>query len=331
MWDKIVCSLVIPLLIKRLFLLILGGNSGIGFEIAKALSRQGASVTIACRNPQRCFSAADKIRREYSGAQISPLIMDVSDLFSVQRASQTWLHNNEGALDMLFLNAGIFYDGKDGDTTLPLSKDGIEKTFATNVVGHHLLYRLLEPALLKSKMARVVSTSSVAGIVWLPPYSLPYRFGDTSSIIPATLDVLNSGTPSSILTFALYGRSKLAQAAWSKALTKRLGNKSSIYVNAAHPGAVYTPLASGKYFPSWWPAFFSKLIAYLEKRLLWTSEEGALTVMYLGVAIDEIREKNIRGRYYHPQSVDYDHPHTGDEILQDNVWNLCEELVKAFL
>eukprot|EP00804_Cyclotella_cryptica_P008541 CCRYP_007535-RD/>CCRYP_007535-RD protein AED:0.31 eAED:0.31 QI:318/1/1/1/0.5/0.2/5/725/387 len=316
--------------------LVTGANSGIGFEIARALSRQGASVTMACRNPQRCFAAADRIRKEdqYSGAQISPLIMDVSDLSSVQRAAVTFLRNIEdGPLDMLFLNAGIFYDGhKEGATSLPLSKDGVEKTFATNVVGHHLLYRLLEPALQKSKIARVVSTSSVASIMWLPPYSLPYRFRDRSPIIPATLEGLNAGKPSSLLSFSLYGRSKLAQAVWSKALSKkRLGEQSTIYVNSVHPGAVYTPLATGKYFPSWMPLFVVDAIVSLEKRLLWTSEEGALTVLYLGTATDDIRSKNMRGRYYHPQSIEYDHPHAADEQLQDDVWNLCEELVKKFL
>jgi len=32
--------------------LVTGANSGIGFEISRLLSRQGASVTLACRNPQ---------------------------------------------------------------------------------------------------------------------------------------------------------------------------------------------------------------------------------------------------------------------------------------
>lgn len=326
-----------------------GANSGIGFEIAKFLVAQGATVTIACRNAQRCFAAADRLRKESSirgaaskNGTISPLIMDVSDLNSVQKAAKTWLQNNDNnhneasKLDMLFLNAGIFYElNKDVEApkTLPLSKDGIENVFATNVVGHHLLYRLLEPALLKSSMARVVSTSSVAGIGWLPPYGLKYRFGDTSPMIPATLAELNAGTSSSRFAFALYGRSKLAQAAWSKALTKRLrdNNISSIYINSAHPGAVYTPLSGGKYFPKWWPKFVLKSLQHMEEQLLWSSDEGALTNLYLGVATDDIRNRDICGKYYHPQSIEYDHPYAGDRVLQENVWHLCEESVEAFL
>eukprot|EP00986_Skeletonema_menzelii_P004776 scaffold1675_cov146-Skeletonema_menzelii.AAC.8 len=62
--------------------LVTGANSGIGLEISKAVSRQGAAVVLGCRSPQRCFKAADEIRSDdrYSGAPVTPLLMDVSDL-----------------------------------------------------------------------------------------------------------------------------------------------------------------------------------------------------------------------------------------------------------
>jgi len=290
-------------------------------------------VTMACRNPQRCFAAVDKIRKEdgYSGAPISPLIMDVSDLKSVQRSAKTYLKHNDNPLDMLFLNAGILYEEPEkGATKLLTSKDGIEKVFATNVVGHHLLYRLLEPALHNSTMARVVSTSSVASILFLPPYGLPYYGSDMPSLIPTTLEQLNAGTPSFVQPFILYGRSKLAQVAWSKALTRKLGDESNIYANAVHPGAVHTPFMD-KNFSPFLPKFLIDFTSYLNKRTLWTAEEGALTGLYLGVATDEIRSNKLRGKYFHPQAVEFDHPHAKDEELQENVWRLCEELVESFL
>ena len=80
----------------------------IGFEIAKALSKQGASLSFACRNAQRCFQAVDKIRKDdkYSGAPIQPLIIDISDLKSVQIAAKTFMQQTE-KLDMLFLKSVI--------------------------------------------------------------------------------------------------------------------------------------------------------------------------------------------------------------------------------
>ena len=257
--------------------------------------------------------------------------MDVSDLSSVRKAAKTFLqHSIDQPLDMLFLNAGIGMDPdlfEKGITKLPLSKDGIEKYFATNIVGHHLLYRYLEPVLQKSKMARVISTSSVASIWWLP------KTEAKDIMIPKSLPELNEGEPSFFTVNTvkqLYGRSKLAQVAWTKALTRRLDDQSTIYVNAAHPGAVATRMLAepNEFFL---PKFVADFVIYLISKILWTSEEGALTELYLGVATDEIRSKNIRGTYFHPVAYEFEHPYANDEVLQDNVWNLCEDLVKKFL
>ena len=299
--------------------LITGANSGIGLATAKALSRQGAAVTLACRNPQRCFAAVDAIRKEegYSGAPIAPLIMDVSNLTSVAQAAKTYLKHHNDPLDMLYLNAGI-YDGPAQGHVLPTSDDGIEKVFATNVVGHHLLYRLLTPALRRAPMARVVSTSSVASIWWLPR--------NASTCTPATLEQLNDGSPSSVQSFLLYGRSKLAQVTWGKAATRRLGDESTIYVNAVHPGAVLTPIISQDLL-----GILNNVVHRFLGPLLWTAEEGALTGLYLGAATEDIRDRNWRGKYFHPIGLEFDHPYADDEKRQEKVWKLCEELVESFL
>lgn len=310
--------------------LVTGGNSGIGFEISKALSRRGASVTLGCRSPQRCFKAVDEIRSDklYSGAPVSPLIIDMSKLIKVQHAAKTFSHTND-KLDMLFLNAGIFQDESN-----PLSDDGIETTFATNVVGHHLLYRLLEPLLLNSTMARVVSTSSLAGLQF--PF-LPLSKAEIQ--ITTSVQELNDWKPAIVFNwrpefirpFFKYGRSKLAQVLWSKALTRRLGKDSSIYVNAANPGAVKTPMTTHKYAHPMTPKVILDLYTKLVSSLVWTSEEGALTELYLGVATEDIQEKQLRGKYFHPQSVEVVNPYAENEELQENVWQLFEGLVEKFL
>ena len=308
--------------------LITGANSGIGFEIARSLSTLGASVTLACRNPQRCFEAVDRIRKadDYSGAPLQPLIMDVSSLRSVQAGAMNYIKHNppHKPLDMLFLNAGVFAaEFERGASNLPTSKDGIELVFATNVVGHHLLYRLLEPALKLSKMARVVQTSSIASIIWSPK-------NKSEPLIPSTLEELNEGMPSNKIRFRLYGRSKLGQVVWSKALTRRLGDQSSIYANAATPGAAQSEMTLNKHVQAL-PKMIKDAYVTVASQVMWSSLEGALTELYLAVATDELKSKNIRGKYYHPQATEIDHPYANDEVLQDNVWNLCEVLVKDFL
>lgn len=303
--------------------LVTGANSGIGYEISKALSRQGAMVTMACRNPQKCFEAAERIQNEsqYSGAAVSPLIMDVSSLKSVQSAAETFLLRNE-KLDMLFLNAGIYTAGKNFDgSPLPLSNDGIEMVFATNVVGHHLLYRLMEPILLKSAIARVVLTSSFMS------------FNSFDHGVATDLATLNSGDSSFPHSIKVYGQSKLAQISLVKSITQRLQNEniSNVYINAANPGIVRTPMqykhSNGKSNP----AFVNAVVKWFQDRqTMWTAEEGALTPLFLGVAINEMHEKNIRGKLYSPVGMQVDPPYL-DEVMQDKLWLFCEDLVKYFM
>ena len=297
--------------------LITGANSGLGFSVAKMLSERGAAVTLGCRSPQRCFQACDAIRTDanYSGAPISPLMIDVSSLKSVQAAARTFLRDNE-KLDMLYLNAGIISAGTNDDGTLPLSKDGVEMVFATNVLGHHLLYQLLTPVLKESSMARVVLTSSLAS------------FDSHSYGVANDLETLNGAKSSIFHSFRIYGHSKLAQILWAKAATDSLDDDSPIYINAMNPGAVGTKLMNkNPYFPQW----LTDMKNWVEERLIWSAEEGALTLLYLGAASDEIKEKNIRGEYFHPQAVRVVNSKANDEALRDKLWAFCEDLVKDFI
>jgi len=309
--------------------IVTGANSGIGFEISKALAKCGAHVTMVCRNPTKCQLAAQQIQQDIQNESndtndplpdIHTMTADVSSLKSVQSFALSYLEKHppkeESSLDMLFLNAGI--PGRQLTDDF-LSEDGFEKVFATNYLGHHLLYRLLEPLILQSKMARIVQTSSAASF-----HTFPFK-------VATSLSQLNqqSTRPTSL---KYYGQSKLAQIVWTHQLTKLLAQKSlhHVYVNAVHPGAVYTPIAS-KFFSNFFPPWVITLINYAAQQLLWSSEDGALTPLYVGVAKQLMKENNVKGSYFHPQGQPVQNTLALEESLQEDLWKFSNDLISSFL
>jgi len=294
--------------------LVTGANSGLGYEVSLALAKLGASVVMACRNEARCLKAAQDIRQhEDVNGQVVPMKVELSSLQSVKSFAEAY-RLIVGPLDMLFLNAGIGSQTPMGADQFLLSEDGIELVFATNVVGHHLLYKLLEPKLAESKMARVVLTSSSASF-------------DTFNYSVATdLETLNGEEVTVQTINKVYGQSKLAQIMWTKKLTRSLGPDANIFVNSAHPGAVATPIFSKGPIPK----FLQKVFAWLQP-LLWSADVAALNLLYLGVATDELDKENIRGKYHHPIAVEVVNPLSLDEKLQDDLWKFLDDLVADFV
>mmetsp|Transcript_55303 Transcript_55303/g.134327 ORF Transcript_55303/g.134327 Transcript_55303/m.134327 type:complete len:113 (+) Transcript_55303:859-1197(+) len=62
-----------------------------------------------------------------------------------------------------------------------------------------------------------------------------------------------------------------------------------MFVNAAHPGAVATPILYKQGLQSWVVSIFD----LVNDIFLWSPLEGALTESYLGVAIDQLKSKKI--------------------------------------
>ena len=294
--------------------LITGANSGVGFETALALARRGAHVALACRNAHRCALAADEVRRVAAeGAMITTYDLDTSSLASVRNFAASF-SGTQPSLDMLFLNAGFASAGTLADGTLPLSIDGIELVMATNHVGHSLLYTLLLSKLVASKIGRVVLTSSASSFD-----SYPYG-------VATDLKTLNNAGAGVFLPLMPYGQSKLAQILFAQEATEelRIANISNVYINSFHPGMVSTgiwgknPLLTN----------VMKTVEWLEDNMMWECKDGALTMIYLGAAVEEIVTKDIRGQYFHPQAVKVTPPpHARDLILQKRFFQFTKELI----
>ena len=116
--------------------IVTGANSGIGYEMARALARKEATVILACRNKAKGEAAVRQIDQEVSEAKAGLMQLDLSDLASVRRFAGEFTSQYD-RLDILINNAGIMAP--------PFGKtaDGFELQFGTNYLGHFALTGLL--------------------------------------------------------------------------------------------------------------------------------------------------------------------------------------------
>ena len=150
--------------------IITGGNSGIGYQAAKQLAEKGWLVTLFCRRKASAEQACEEIRQQTGNPQVDYILADLSDLESVKKAVEQYIQKEE-TLDVLINNAADF----DLSIKSPvITKDGLEKQFATNVVAPFLLSILLRGLLEKSENSRIINISS-QGLMLYPCVKLDFE------------------------------------------------------------------------------------------------------------------------------------------------------------
>lgn len=205
--------------------IVTGGNSGLGYETAKALAHAGATVILAVRTTAKGEAAAERVRSSIDGAgSVSVIELDLADLASVESTAKRLLADLD-QLDLCINNAGVMA------TPPSLTSDGIELQFASNHLGHFAFTGRLLPLLLAAPGSRVVSVSSLAA-----------NSGSLVDHDPTSLEGYER--------FAIYGTTKLANQAFTAELGRRLkaAGADAIAV-AAHPGLSHTNLSSGYELP----------------------------------------------------------------------------------
>ncbi|KAI1472189.1 NAD(P)-binding protein [Daldinia caldariorum] len=142
--------------------LITGGNTGLGFEIAKALyqSEIPYEIIIGARTVSKGEDAIATLRKEYpqSASSLSVVQADLDSDASLEKAVET-ISSQYGRLDALVNNAGASFDNliQEGKMTL---RQGFNATWDLNVSGTHVLTSLAVPLLLKSSDPRVLFITS---------------------------------------------------------------------------------------------------------------------------------------------------------------------------
>jgi NAD(P)-dependent dehydrogenase (short-subunit alcohol dehydrogenase family) len=133
---------------------ITGCSTGIGFETALLLARQGYRVFATMRNLKKSGS----LRKVAQGLPLEILALDVDKPASVKRAVAAVLHK-AGRVDVLVNNAGWGAFGAIEE----FSDEEILAQYETNVFGLVRVTREVLPAMRKWKAGRIINISSLAG------------------------------------------------------------------------------------------------------------------------------------------------------------------------
>lgn len=219
-----------PQSLQGKLILITGGNTGLGLESAKRLAAAGATIILTSRNSVKGEKAVQSVKDyvlDNTGVEnnnVYTLQLDLCDLQSVKNFPQLVKEcdgfKSINHIDVLINNAGVM-----AVPDLQITKDGYEKTFQSNHLGHFALTGLLTP-FLNPQGSRIVNVSSMAYL-----------------IASKGLDMSNLNGEVEYKPWDAYGRSKLENILFTTELQRRAKNaEKKITAVALHPGAVRTDL-----------------------------------------------------------------------------------------
>jgi NAD(P)-dependent dehydrogenase (short-subunit alcohol dehydrogenase family) len=241
-------------------MLVTGATSGIGLAAATALARDGATVVVLGRNPDKTARVADELRATSGNDTVGTVVADMADLDAVRAAAAQVLDRYD-RLDVLVHNAAVL------SATRRLAPGGTEQTIACQVVAPFLLTSLLLDRLRASPIARVLTMAS-GGM-----YTVPL---DVGHLEMSEADYKGAEQ---------YARAKRAQVTLNEMWADRT-NGTGLVFHALHPGWVDTP-GLAEALPR-----FRRVVG----PLLRSPEQGADTLVWL--AADDGTPLTTNGRFW---------------------------------
>jgi NAD(P)-dependent dehydrogenase (short-subunit alcohol dehydrogenase family) len=273
-------------------IVITGATSGIGRATALKLGYSGACLVLVGRNEKMGEELIRRICSNSPGSVSEFLQSDISNPTEVRKLVSR-IKNRYDRVDVLINNAGTRF------SRFEESSEGIERTFATNHLGHFLITALLLEHLLRAPEARILTIGSGA------------HFGVRSN--PAW--VLTRETYERKLAYAT---SKLANIVFAYELARRL-SCTTLTSNALDPGGVATNLGRNNGVVAW----LRHLTYYAWKGQLITPREAAEHVAYIALAKELT---GITGVYFHERKPVMSSATSQDLATARDLWSLSVKL-----
>jgi NAD(P)-dependent dehydrogenase (short-subunit alcohol dehydrogenase family) len=249
--------------------LITGGNSGIGLESARVLTRHGAAVILAGRDEGKLRAAAAEMRGAQPGALVEYVVLDLGSLASIGAASGRLAASR--TIDLLFNNAGVMNIPERRTTA-----DGFELTFGTNHLGHFALTAGLLPALRRAPAARIVTVSAIAA---------KWRVGRLEDLM----------SEQHYGAMRAYAKSKRANVVFTRELARRLAG-TNITPVVVHPGSAMTNLQRHNQGP------VTRAVIALTRNLVMGSPQGAAWPSLYAATSPDIEAGGFYGPAGHDQT-----------------------------
>ena len=146
---------------------ITGGSSGLGYELADAFAKMGCKIAIVARDEKKLTSATETLNKKYPKAKVTSFSLDVTKNDGLLEGFAK-INETLGGIDLLINSAGILREGY----FEKLTDNDFRSVMEVNYFGVLNSIRAALPFIKKSK-GRILNIASMAGLTGVFGYG-PY-------------------------------------------------------------------------------------------------------------------------------------------------------------
>ena len=266
---------------------VTGATSGIGRAAAVALRSRVGTLVLLGRSPEKLAIVARTLDATPGNGPVRTHVADLSRMAEVRRVAAE-LAASYPEISVLVNNAGAYF------SRIETTDEGVERTFALNVLAPYLLTRILRAPLRSGAPSRVVNVASAAHTgarLHLDDLEMRRRYRG----------------------FEAYRRSKLELILLTHEFARRW-ESDGIRVNALHPGFVRSGYGMNN------PGLVRGTIRFLGALFGEAPEKGAETPVYLATSP---QVEGSTGEYFARRRAVRSSPASYDVEGAKRLWELC--------